>query len=72
MTRSDYAIEFRAGMTGGKTGRIEGRMRLKAKLETDCKGLQMPADEVWVLVLRSLRSHKKMMSDFVRSNGVVL
>lgn len=39
VTRSDYSIEFRAWMTGGKTGRIEGRMRLKAKLETDCKGL---------------------------------
>lgn len=39
VTCSDSSIEFRAWMTGGKTGRIEGRMRLKAKLETDCKGL---------------------------------
>lgn len=39
VTRSDYSIEFREQMTEGKTGRREGKMRLKAKLETDCKGL---------------------------------
>lgn len=45
-------------------GRTEGRMRLKSKLEPDCKGQGFGSE--------GIRESLKIMTDIVHSNWVVL